>query len=72
MSNVVVIGVPGQEGLWVADIGAGTLTALDATTSRTLRETNATGTAGAAVVKNVNFAVGITSTASVAAGFLDG
>lgn len=72
MSKVVVIGLPGEDGLWLADIGAGTITALAAPTSGALKEANDLRVAGASVVKNVNLAVAVSDTASVAAGFLDG
>ncbi|MET0748315.1 MAG: hypothetical protein ABWY49_08995 [Rhizobium sp.] len=72
MSKVVVIGLPGENGLWVADIGAGTVTALVAPKSGALKEANDLRIAGATVVKNVNLAVGVSDTADVASGFLDG
>lgn len=72
MSKVVVIGLPGEDGLWLADIGAGTITACDAQLMAELNAANDERAAGAVIVKNVNFAVGISDTASVAAGFLDG
>ena len=72
MSKVVVIGLPGEDGLWLADIGAGTITALAVPASGALKQANDLRTAGATVVKNVNLAVGVRDTASVASGFLDG
>jgi len=72
MSKVVVIGLPGEEGLWLADLGAGTVTALAVPASGGLRQANDLRTAGVTVIKNVDLAVGVSTTADVAAGFLDG
>jgi len=72
MSKVVVIGLPGEDGLWIADVGAGTITALAVPATGALKEANDLRVAGAIVVKGVNLAVAIRDTASVASGFLDG
>jgi hypothetical protein len=71
MTKVVVIGLPGEDGLWLADMGAGTVTAVSEATSRALRQSEDFEDTGG-IYKNVNLAVAVSGTASVAAGFLDG
>ncbi len=71
MAKVVVIGLPGEDGLWIADFGAGTVTALAAPTSGALKQANDLRAGGATVVKGVDLAVAVSSTADVASGFLD-
>jgi hypothetical protein len=72
MSQVVAIGLAGETGLWLADFGAGTITALEVPASGALKEANDRRLAGQTVMRNVEFAVGVSDTAAVASGFLDG
>ena len=72
MAKVVIIGFPGEDGLWVADIDAGTVTALPKPTSGALKDANDLRAGGAVITKDVNLAVGVASQSAVAAGFLEG
>lgn len=72
MAKVVVFGVPGETGLWVADLGAGTVTQLAAPASGALAEANKLRASGGTVFKGVDLAVAAKSRDSVASGYLDG
>lgn len=71
MANVVVLGIPGETGLWVADFEAGTVTALAAPAPGPLASANDLRASGVTLVKGVDFAVAVSSAAKVAAGLLD-
>lgn len=71
MAKVVVIGIPGDAGLWLADIDAGTITALEAPGEGPLAAANKLRAGGAVVTKGVDFAVAISSAAKVSSGLLD-
>ncbi|MBW9064729.1 hypothetical protein JNB71_15545 [Rhizobium herbae] len=70
MSKVVVIGFPGDPTLYVADIDAGTVTPLNTVTGA-LASANQLRASGGVVVKDVDFAVAISSASSVSAGLFD-
>jgi hypothetical protein len=68
MAKVVVIGIPGEKELWLADLGAGTVTKLPAAKSGALAEAQKLRTAGAHIHKGVDLAVVVASKEAVAAG----
>lgn len=70
MSKVVVIGFPGDEQLYVADVAAGTITPLSKVTG-SLAAAAQLRASGGTVVKDVDFAVAISSVASASAGLFD-
>ena len=70
MSKVVVIGFPGDKKLYVADIDAGTVTELTKA-SGSLASASQLRASGGTVIKDVDFAVAISSAASVSAGLFD-
>ncbi|MBP2236794.1 hypothetical protein J2Z31_003308 [Sinorhizobium kostiense] len=70
MASVVVIGIPGEPGLWVADLGNGTVKPLESTTGD-LATVNALRKPGSAFVKNVDLAIAVSSVERVFAGHVD-
>ena len=72
MTNVVVIGVPGEAGLWVADIGAGTLTPFQPPAGSQLEAASKLRAGGAAIIKGVDFSVALKSADDAFSGHLDG
>jgi hypothetical protein len=68
MAKVVVIGIPGETDLWLADLGAGTVTKLPAAKSGALAEAQKLRVAGATITKGVDLAIVVTSKETVAAG----
>jgi len=72
MANVVVIGIAGETGLWVADLAAGTVTKMPEPSSGALHVANDLRNNGTTVTKGVNLAVLATSAAAVSGGYMDG
>jgi hypothetical protein len=72
MSNVVIIGIAGENELWVADLDAGTVTKIPEPTVGALQAANDLRNKGATVTKGVNLAVLATSAVAVAGGYMDG
>ncbi len=70
MAKVVVIGIPGEPGLWVADLGNGTVKPLESTTGD-LARVNALRKPGSAFVKDVDLAVAVSSADKVFSGHVD-
>ncbi|ANL29172.1 hypothetical protein AMC90_CH03392 [Rhizobium phaseoli] len=70
MAKAVIIGIPGEAGLWLADLSAGTVTQLsptgDLATASSLRK------AGGTFVKSVDFAVAVSSAQVALSGHVDG
>ncbi|AIC28554.1 MULTISPECIES: hypothetical protein [Rhizobium] len=70
MTKVVIIGIPGETGLWLADLDAGTVTPLNPTgdlaTASNLRK------AGGIIVKGVDLAVAVSSAQVALSGHFDG
>ena len=70
MAKVVIIGLPGEAGLWLADLGAGTVKPLNPTgdlgTANDLRK------AGGTFVKGVDLAVAVSSAQVALSGHVDG
>ena len=71
MAKVVVIGLPGETGLWVADIDAGTVTPLQPTAGSPLDSANKLRASGVAINKGVDFSVAGSSAAEAFSGHLD-
>lgn len=72
MAKVVVIGVAGDDRLWVADLDAGTVAQIPTPTQGPLAAANDLRNSGATVTKGVNLAVLAASSDSVSGGFMDG
>ncbi|MDF1631314.1 hypothetical protein [Mycoplana sp. MJR14] len=72
MSKVVVIGVAGEDGLWVADLGAGTVTRIVDPTAGALQTANELRKSGVTLTKGIDLAVVAQSAASVSGGYMDG
>ncbi|CAN7506554.1 hypothetical protein [Rhizobium leguminosarum] len=70
MAKAVIIGIPGEAGLWLADLGAGTVKPLNPTgdlaTANDLRKT------GGTFVKGVDLAVAVSSAQVALSGHVDG
>jgi hypothetical protein len=72
MSKIIVIGLPGEAGLYLADIEAGTVVPFDVPANGALASANDIRKAGGAVVKGVDLAVAIGSTDAAFSGVFDG
>lgn len=70
-AKVVVIGIPGEPGLWLADLGSGTVTPLDQVTGD-LAAADKLRAQGGTIVKNVDLAVAVSSADKVFSGHFDG
>ena len=70
MARVIVIGVPGDSKLYVADLDAGTVQPLEAV-SGALASASSLRANGATVTKGVDFAVAVKSGDAAAAGLFD-
>lgn len=68
MAKVVVIGIAGESGLWLADLDAGTVTPIKDAPSGDLGAAVALSKQGITVTKGVSLAVTASSAAQVAAG----
>ena len=71
MTRIVVLGITGEDGLWVADLDAGTIAKAPAPVSGDLKKADDLRKAGAVIVKGVNLAGLATSADAVSGGFLD-
>ncbi|WP_105386598.1 hypothetical protein [Neorhizobium alkalisoli] len=72
MARIVVIGLPGDEQLYLADLDAGTVHPMTAPTSGPLATANDLRRAGGTIVKGVNLAVAVSSSEQAASGVFDG
>jgi hypothetical protein len=72
MAKVLVIGVAGEEGLWIADLDAGTISKMATPAKGALASADQLRNAGAVVAKGIDLAVTAQSVASVSGGFMDG
>ncbi len=70
MAEVIVFGVAGETGLWLADIKAGTVQRLDAVTGDLAKAADLRKFGGA-FVKGVDFAIAVSSAKDVFAGHVD-
>ena len=71
MAKVVVIGIKGDAGLWIADLDAGTVSPLAAPSSGDLKTVSDLRAGGAVVTKGVDFAVVVKSAQAAASGQYD-
>ena len=71
MAKAIVLGIPGEENLWLVDLDAGTVTQTRTPAAGALGDANKLRQSGVAVVKGVDFAVAVNSASSVASGFMD-
>jgi len=72
MSAVVVISITGEEGLWVADLDAGTVIPLNPPEGSKLKEVVDLRKTGTSISKGVNVAVVVKSTKEAASGHYEG
>jgi hypothetical protein len=72
MSAVVVISITGEEGLWVADLAAGTVIPLDPPKGSKLREVADLRKSGTSISKGVDLAVVVKSAREAASGHYEG
>ena len=68
MPKVAIIGLEGEDGLWLADFENGTVKRLTQELKGDLASTASARQLGVSVVKGVNYAVLVSSAASVASG----
>ncbi|MGY5809619.1 hypothetical protein ACXHXG_18085 [Rhizobium sp. LEGMi198b] len=71
MAAFVVIGIPGDPQLYLADLAAGTVSPINSPTGSTLGIADQLRNAGATIVKGVNLAVTVGSSAHAASGQFD-
>jgi hypothetical protein len=71
MARIVVLGVQGEEGLWVADLDAGTVAALPVPSTGALKTADDLRKAGATITKGVNLAALATSIDAASGGYMD-
>lgn len=71
MSKVVVIGLPGNDAVWVADLDAGTVRPLVAAPSPQLDAITQIRAAGGTVIKDVNLAIAVEAADSAFSGLFD-
>lgn len=72
MARVVVIGLPGDDQLYVADLDAGTVQPMQPPASGPLAAANDLRNAGGTVIKDVNLAVAVSSSEQAFSGVFDG
>jgi thiazole synthase ThiGH ThiG subunit len=71
MANFVVIGIPGDPQLYLADLGAGTISPLAPPAGSNLGIADQLRNVGATIIKGVNLAVTVGSAGDAANGRLD-
>ena len=71
MSKIVVIGFPGSDAVWVADIDAGTVQPLNPAPSPQLDAITQIRAAGGAVIKDVDLAIAVEASDSAFSGLFD-
>ena len=72
MARVVVIGLPGDDQLYIADIDAGTVQPMQPPVAGPLAEANDLRKAGGTIVKDVNLAIAVSSSEEAFSGVFDG
>ncbi|WP_105428153.1 MULTISPECIES: hypothetical protein [Neorhizobium] len=72
MARVVIIGLPGDDQLYLADIDAGTVLPMQPPVSGPLAAANALRNAGGTIIKDVNLAVAVSSSGQAFSGVFDG
>jgi hypothetical protein len=71
MANTVILGLPGEPGLYVVDLDARTVEPLDVPTSGALASADSIRKAGGTVVKGVGLAVAVASAEAAFSGVFD-
>lgn len=71
VSKFVVIGFPGNDAVWLADLDAGTITPLTPTPSPQLDIVNQIRAAGGELIKDVNLAIAVESADTAFSGLFD-
>ena len=72
MARIVVIGLPGETGLWIADLDAGTVAPMEPPTGDALGAANLLRSGGATIVNGVDLAIAVQSAADAFAGKFEG
>lgn len=68
MAGVVILGLTGEEGLWVVDLEAGAVLPLESAPEGDMAKAASFRGVGASFIKGVNFAVHVTTAAQAAEG----
>lgn len=68
MAKVVILGLTGEQGLWVVDLEAGVVLPLDEAPTGEMAQAASLRKVGGTVVKGVNFAVAVTTVEDAAQG----
>lgn len=72
MARVVILGITGEQGLWVVDLDAGTAAPLTNSPDSTLQPIVNLRASGATVTRGVNVAVSVASADVAYSGHFDG
>ncbi|MGG6894819.1 MULTISPECIES: hypothetical protein [Rhizobium] len=72
MAGAVLIGIDGEEGLWLADLEQGTVVRYTQPLSGELATAESWRAKGVKVAKDVDFAVALSSAGSAASGLYEG
>lgn len=68
MAGVVILGLTGEEGLWVVDLEAGAVLPLEVVPEGDMARATSYRSVGATLIKGVDFAVHVTTAAQAAEG----
>lgn len=71
MSKFVVVGFPGSDAVWLADLDAGTIKPLTPTPSPQLEAVNQIRASGGTLIRDVNLAVSAESADAAFSGLFD-
>jgi ABC-type phosphate transport system substrate-binding protein len=72
MAKVVVLGLPGEEGLWIADFEAGSINRLDVSDNSSLSAANELRKDGSSFVQGINLALPMETASAAFSGYMDG
>jgi hypothetical protein len=72
MTQAVIFGIEGEEGLWLADLPSGTITPVKEPLSGELAKAASLRTSGVTITKGVDFAIAASSKTLGAGGIYEG
>ncbi len=72
MTQTVILGIAGEQGLWLADLQSGTITPVKDPLSGELGKAASLRAAGVTITKGVDFAIATSSKTLAAAGIYEG
>ena len=72
MTQAVILGIEGEEGLWLADLQSGTITPVKEPLTGELAKAASLRTSGVAIMKGVDFAIAASAETLGAGGIYEG